>query len=238
MSEECRFSHSHGYCETHRASHALCTHAAQALQAALTVAETECADRGERLGEIALLVGADDYSDIVERVKALQQHKLALETNLAKAASTEVYCGAVCGTCGFTYREHKGHIRRCPVCQVGELQPRVDELQKAYDKLTGEKFSDRVHAALHDRLASLDAQNAALLSVFDAICQKFFDGDVELDSFDFYEMGERAGLLEQKPYDPEKHGYVEAAEPGEMIYVKVKRAHNLVAPRAGEEVKK
>jgi len=30
--------------------------------------------------------------------------------------------GATCGSCGFRYWEHKGHIIPCPVCALAALQ--------------------------------------------------------------------------------------------------------------------
>lgn len=30
--------------------------------------------------------------------------------------------GAICGTCGFRYQGHKGHIIPCPVCKIDALQ--------------------------------------------------------------------------------------------------------------------
>ena len=35
--------------------------------------------------------------------------------------------GAICGICGFQYREHKGHIIPCPVCALSAARTGADE---------------------------------------------------------------------------------------------------------------
>lgn len=58
----------------------------------------------------------------------------------------------------------------------------------------------------------------AVGSIWNAICDGFFqDGGSELEYQDFMDMGEKAGLLVQVPYDPDVHGDIEA-EPGDIIY--------------------
>jgi hypothetical protein len=50
--------------------------------------------------------------------------------------------------------------------QWAALEVRVAELQAAYDQLTGEKFSDRVHAALRAKLAQAEGTLAAIFAYY------------------------------------------------------------------------
>jgi len=36
---------------------------------------------------------------------------------------------------------------------------------------------------------------------------------------DFQEIGEKTGLLQRVPYDPEQHGEEVEADPGDLIYI-------------------
>lgn len=40
----------------------------------------------------------------------------------AQSPSAPVDSGAICGTCGFRYESHRGHIIACPVCRAMQLE--------------------------------------------------------------------------------------------------------------------
>lgn len=75
---------------------------------------------------------------------------------------------------------------------VNRLEAEVERLQKAYDQLTGEKFSDRVHAALKSR-AELSESEAVRLQSDLACCKAErlgADGLLQLlkESYGFYSL--------------------------------------------------
>ena len=51
---------------------------------------------------------------------------------------------------------------RMIIDELAEAQREVERLQTAYDALTGEKFSDRIHLALKDRAQKAEARCARL----------------------------------------------------------------------------
>ncbi len=55
---------------------------------------------------------------------------------------------------------------KCETCQsaIDRLTAERDELQQKYDALTGERFSDRVHAALHSRAERAEAERDAAVA--------------------------------------------------------------------------
>lgn len=62
-------------------------------------------------------------------------------------------------------------------------------------------------------------QSAALREFWNRLCTKMWD-IWEFDGGTFQDWGEELGLLKKVPYDPEKHGSVEA-DPGDDIFVNV-----------------
>jgi hypothetical protein len=110
-------------------------------------------------------------------------------------------------------------------------QARADRLHKDRYDLLSLKTKDGMSAAEWQmRTATAEGKvrnaqaEAARLRKFVAFFRRCFDNWIEsdclafLDGSDFQEWGEEAGLLASVTYDPDKHGEIEDAEPGDRIY--------------------
>ena len=74
----------------------------------------------------------------------------------------------------------------------------------------------------HGNCERCDSQEKKLekYKLFSGLVLDYFEGGSgELDCFDFEEIGAKAGLVERVIYDPDMHGEIEAAEPGDQIWV-------------------
>ena len=74
----------------------------------------------------------------------------------------------------------------------------------------------------HGNREQCDSQEGKLekYKLFSGLVLDYFEGGSgELDCFDFEEIGAKTGLVERVIYDPDMHGEIEAAEPGDQIWV-------------------
>lgn len=68
-----------------------------------------------------------------------------------------------------------------------------------------------------DEIERLKNESSSLREFWNRLCERMWD-IWELDGGTFQDWGEEFGLLRKEPYDPDKHGCVEA-DPGDDIFV-------------------
>jgi len=73
--------------------------------------------------------------------------------------------------------------------------------------------------AVHKPQATLRQQLNQYKLFSGLVFDYFGKGSWELDCFDFEEIGVKTGLVERVVYDPDTHGEIEAAEPGDRVWV-------------------
>ena len=104
------------------------------------------------------------------------------------------------------------------LCETGAALTKVREKPlKATAKIAEVGLANAECAGV---ITDLLAKEAALSKVWSFLWNQFVESPgMEVYGYEFQEIGEKAGLLHQVPFDPEVHGEGVEADRGELIFV-------------------